>query len=400
MQKALSLFKLSLCCTFGCLYASSTQAQVTSDGTVNTQVTQNGNAVEITGGETRGSNLFHSFQEFSISTNNEAFFNNADNIANIFSRVTGGNISSIDGLIRANDTNLFLINPAGILFSENARLDIGGSFYGSTADSILFEDGEFNAVDNLQQPVLTINAPIGLNFRDEPGDIVNRSFAQNDLGDFTGLEVASGQTLALVGGDINFEAGEATASGGNIHLGGLVEAGIVELNEDGSLSFPQDVTLADITLNNAADVDVRGMGGGNITVDAQNLTLEGGEFGKSLIRGGIRSAINPEAQAGDVFINVTENISLNNSTIANQVASEGVGNSGNIIINTGSLELVNGGKVDASTFGTGNAGAVNITARGDVTADGEDSVGFASGITSGVNPDAEGSSGGGKYHYQ
>ena len=160
-----------------CLSASPLLAQVTSDGTVNTQVNQNGNVSEITGGETRGSNLFHSFQDFSVQTGNEAFFDNAASISNIFSRVTGGNISNIDGAIRANGSaSLFLINPAGIIFGQNARLDIGGSFYGSTASSILFEDGEFSAVDNLEQPVLTINAPIGLSFRDEPGDIVNRSF--------------------------------------------------------------------------------------------------------------------------------------------------------------------------------------------------------------------------------
>ena len=124
---------LSLC-TVGCLYATATQAQLTSDGTVNTQVNQNGNVAEITGGETRGGNLFHSFQDFSIQTGNEAFFK-------------GGNISNIDGAIRANGSaSLFLINPAGIVFGENASLNLGGSFYGSTADSILFEDGEFSAV--------------------------------------------------------------------------------------------------------------------------------------------------------------------------------------------------------------------------------------------------------------
>ncbi len=101
---------------------------------------------------------------------------NAESISNIFSRVTGRNISNIDGLIRANGSaSLFLINPAGIIFGENARLDIGGSFYGSTASSILFEDGEFSAADLANPPLLTVNAPIGLGFRDHPGDIVNRS---------------------------------------------------------------------------------------------------------------------------------------------------------------------------------------------------------------------------------
>ena len=102
MFKALSAtLKLSLF-TFACLFTTPTLAQVTTDSTVNTQVNQNGNVAEITGGESRGGNLFHSFGDFSVPTGNEAFFDNADNISNIFSRVTGGNISNIDGAIRAN----------------------------------------------------------------------------------------------------------------------------------------------------------------------------------------------------------------------------------------------------------------------------------------------------------
>jgi len=97
MKKALFFpLQVSLC-TIGYLWAtnSSIQAQVTSDGTVNTVVTPNGNVAEITGGETREGNLFHSFQDFSVGTGNEAFFDNANDISNIFSRVTGGNISNI-----------------------------------------------------------------------------------------------------------------------------------------------------------------------------------------------------------------------------------------------------------------------------------------------------------------
>ncbi|MDJ0593511.1 MAG: filamentous hemagglutinin N-terminal domain-containing protein, partial [Pleurocapsa sp. MO_226.B13] len=381
--------------SLGCLYTSPILAQITSDGTVNTLVNQNGNVAEITGGETRESNLFHSFQDFSVQTGNEAFFNNADSISNILSRVTGGNISNIDGLIRANGSaSLFLINPAGIIFGENASLDIGGSFYSSSASSILFEDGEFSAVDNLQQPLLTINAPIGLSFRDNPEEIVNRSRVENSSGVLTGLEISSGNNLAFVGGDIRFESGNATARGGNIYLGGLAEAGIVNLNQDGSLSFPQDPTLADITLTNGARVDVRGAGGGNIRVDGNNLSLAAGELGRSVILGGIAAdSTSEEAQAGDVTINVAENITLNDSAIGNQVAG-GIGNSGNITITTDSLELIDGGFVDASTLGQGDAGAVNVTATGDITADGFDSGGFPSGITSLVDTGATGDSGG------
>jgi filamentous hemagglutinin family protein len=256
--KALSLFQLSVC-TIGWLYTTSntTLAQVTTDGTVNTQVTENGNVSEITGGETRGSNLFHSFREFSVGAGNEAFFNNADSISNIFSRVTGGNISNIDGLIRANGSaSLFLINPAGIIFGEGASLDIGGSFYGSTADSILFEDGEFSAVDLENPPVLTVNAPIGLNFRDEPGDI---QIQGTNSGNFrvnpnnVSILQAEGTFLALIGGDIVLEQANLDLIGKQITLGGLTSEGIVEINGNGSLNFPTDLSsLANIKLDSSS----------------------------------------------------------------------------------------------------------------------------------------------------
>ena len=391
----LSLFPVA---TLGCLIPLTVKAQVTTDGTTSTTVNQDGNNFTIEQGDRIGDNLFHSFNEFSVPTGGSAAFNNLDSIANIFSRVTGINPSNIDGVISANGAaNLFLINPNGIIFEENARLDLGGSFFASTADSLLFEgDAEFSAVNPQAPPLLEVSIPIGARFRDNPGDIVNRSFAQNIAGDFVGLEVLAGNNLSFVGGNINFEVGMATARGGNIELGGLSEAGTVGIKEDGSLSFPEDLAKANITLTNAADIDARGAGGGNITINAQNLDLTTGEFGGSSIRAGITSdSTSAEAQAGDIAINVSENITLDESRIANQVAPEGVGNSGNITITTGSLKAINGGDIAADTFGKGNAGAVEITATEDLSFDGETSEGIRrSGVTSLVTSEAVGDAGG------
>ena len=95
MKKIISnLLPICLLTTgYFCTNTEAIQAQITPDNTVNTQVDRNGNITEITGGATRGDNLFHSFEQFSIPTGNEAFFNNAAAIENIFSRVTGGSIS-------------------------------------------------------------------------------------------------------------------------------------------------------------------------------------------------------------------------------------------------------------------------------------------------------------------
>ncbi len=385
-----------LCFLFASALISPAEAQITIDGSTNTTLTPTDNGVRIDDGSRAGDNLFHSFGEFSVPTGSEAFFNNASDIVNIFSRVTGGNISNIDGLIRANGAaNLFLINPQGIIFGNNASLQIGGSFYGSTADSILFPDGiEFRAT-NTQRPILTINAPIGLNFRDNPRSIVNRSFAINSAGDdFVGLEVAPGNNLSLVGGNINFEAGQATAFGGNIQLGGLSDAGTVTLNNDGSLSFPEDVAKADIILSNFSDIDVTGTGGGSITINGRNVSLSAGDFGSSFIRAGITAdSTSAGAASGDITIDATDNVIVDESFISNAVESFAVGNAGVVSIDTTNLTLTNGGQIGSNIFGEGNGGTVTINAKDTISVDRESGLGFGSLISSSVQPNAVGNAG-------
>ena len=388
--KLYSVVTTSTVLAFG--YLIPVSAQVIPDGTTSTTVDVDGT---INNGNRAGGNLFHSFQEFSVPNGGRAFFNNSLDIINIFSRVTGGNISTIDGLLGANGTaNLFLINPAGIIFGEGARLDIGGSFYGSTADSIIFPDGEFSALDTDNPPLITINAPLGLGIRDNPADIVNRSFVQNTAGDFVGLEVTLGNTITLVGGNINFEAGEATASGGRIELGGLSTAGTVTINGDGTLNFPEDVPRADITLSNAADVDVRGTDGGSITINARNLNLEGGGFGGSFISAGILDNSGfGGAQAGNININATGAVNLSGTSIIRNRVNEGAtGNSGDINVTAKSLTLTEGSSFSTSTFGQGNAGNVSIDVDGEVLISGNSQGSFST-IFSNTNSETIGNAG-------
>ena len=328
-------------------------AQVTPDTSgINTQVNQNGGVAEITGGQTRGGNLFHSFQDFSIPTQNEAFFNNANDVSNIFSRVTGGNISNIDGAIRANGSaNLFLINPAGIIFGENARLDIGGSFYGSSASSILFEDGEFSAVDNLNEPVLTINAPIGLGFRDNPGDIALTPGSE--------LGISSTKTFALVGGNVSFDDGfifpsDLTLPGFNLELGGLTEAGTVGITEEGSLSFPENVARGDVSLTNGSVVIFSSAGGGSLSIDARNFELNSNSQIASAVSSSPNSTNN---QSGDIAIDATENVVIDGANseqvfIVNNVFTTESGRAGKIAISGKNISLVNGGFISSTIANT------------------------------------------------
>ena len=179
-------------------------------------------ADRIDGGAIRDSNLFHSFQEFNIGDLQRVFFANPEGINNIFSRVTGSNLSEILGTLGVNgNANLFFINPNGIIFGENASLDLGGSFAASTADAIQFGDrGFFSATEPETPPLLTIN-PSALFFNQiTPSPIVNRSVAPagEDLTGFSlfGLRVPNGQSLVLAGGEITVDGGEIQALGGQV----------------------------------------------------------------------------------------------------------------------------------------------------------------------------------------
>ncbi|MDB9514378.1 filamentous hemagglutinin N-terminal domain-containing protein [Kamptonema animale CS-326] len=117
------------------------------DGT-GTTVTPDGDRFNITGGQTSkdGANLFHSFQQFGLSEGQIANFISNPAIRNILGRVVGGNSSLINGLIQltGGNSNLFLINPAGIIFGSNASLNVSAAFTATTATNIGFDSGWFN----------------------------------------------------------------------------------------------------------------------------------------------------------------------------------------------------------------------------------------------------------------
>ena len=351
--------------------------KISSDGTTNTNVNQTGNVFEITGGAEAGNNLFHSFQEFSVPTGNEAFFNNADAIDNIISRVTGGSISNIDGLIHANGgANLFLINPAGIVFGRNASLNISGSFLGSTADSIIFPEGEFSATDTQSPPLLTINAPIGLRLGNNPGKITNSSQASLDgaVNGFdlfgipvpAGLQTLPGQTLALVGGEINFENGNVSAPGGRIELGSIAGNSVVSimpLEQGFTLGYEEVSGFQDIQLSQFSVIDTTDLTGstsGAINLQGKQIALTDASAIFSINFG--------DESGGEIAISASEFIEIirddaNVFTIASQ---DGAGAAGNIIVNTNDLSLVDGGVIASFPSPTAPSGDININASNSI----------------------------------
>ncbi|HBE19517.1 MAG TPA: hypothetical protein DDW51_18390 [Cyanobacteria bacterium UBA11367] len=193
-------------------------AQITPDNTLGTEnsiVTPNVNirglpADLIEGGATRGAALFQSFQEFNVGNGQRVYFANPTGIENIFSRVTGTDISDILGTLGVNGgANLFFLNPNGIIFGENAALDVRGSFVASTADCLVFGNlFNFSATNPEAPPLLTVNVTPGLQYgANSQGTISNAG------------NLSVGQNLTLSAHRLNLQG--KVEAGGDLTLRGL-----------------------------------------------------------------------------------------------------------------------------------------------------------------------------------
>ncbi len=194
-----------------CFSAIPASAQITPDQTLGTEsssvspnTTVRGFPADlIQGGATRGVNLFHSFSQFNVRDGQRVYFANPIAIETILSRVTGADPSRILGTLGVNGTaNLFLINPNGIIFGSNSRLDVAGSFLASTANSFKFPDGsEFSATNPQAPPLLTMNITPGLQYG------TNHQATIATTGNLT-----AGKDLTLAAGNLDLQ-GQLQAGG-------------------------------------------------------------------------------------------------------------------------------------------------------------------------------------------
>jgi len=376
----------------------------------------------IDGGATRGASLFHSFGEFNIGQGRGAYFGNPSGITNIFSRVTGRNPSNILGTLGVlGNANLFLINPKGIVFGPQARLDVRGSFLASTADSIVFKNGvEFSSANPQGASLLTVNIPVGLRFRENPGAIVNASSVSQVIEGRTipvGLAATPGQTLALVGGDVIFNNGFASAVSGNIQLGSVASPGAVSFNitpQGLGLDYTNVAKFGNIELSGLSGVTASGPGGGaialrggNVTVrdrsrlvsdtigsmDGRGIKIEAARF-SLLDQAFVGSITSGSGAGGPIEVRTSENIELKGigfedfrRRILDPTAAQkpgditerqssittgtlGAGPAGEIGLDTKRLTIRDGLAILNPTVGTGDGGSVTIRASESVEING------------------------------
>ena len=257
-------------------------AEVVTDGTLGVGQSLTGPAYSITAdlGQMRGANLFHSFSFFNVltlpdGTVESATFSGPNTVSNIISRVTGGTTSTIDGALNSTipGANLYLINPSGVIFGENASLDVTGSFHASTASYLVLSDGGRFDATTPANSVLTSAPPSAFGFLDGPAGI-----SVTD----TRLQVEPGKTLSLVGGDITTQDALLYAPGGTVQVASVASAGEVGV----------DVSTLDVdTYGQMGTIDVSHPGSlGSRFVPGVgfvgNVDASGDDGGTVVIRGG------------------------------------------------------------------------------------------------------------------
>ena len=409
------------------IHGSIVNAEIVTDGTVGSAGAISGPAYNISAtlGQQSGTNLLHSFSSFNIATGESANFSGPASIQNIISRVTGNTLSSIDGAINSsvNGANLWLINPNGIIFGDNASLNVSGSFHASTADYVLLDDGSHYQVgQNSNLNLLTAN-PVGFGFLSQ----TPAHLAVNNAD----LSVAPGQTLSFVGGAVDFDGASLQASDGRINVASLGSPGEVSFTTpankaDSGINVSNNTTVSSITLVDTT-LDVSGDGGGDIyivggeffldptsTISNDTVNTDGGVIhitGTDIVLNeGIVSATtngagagadiffqgnnltvnnntspptftglvtrvntNGLADSGNIFIDMTDTVSVEREGV---IRSQGRGNSkgGDININAANLQVISGGKIFTdTTFNGGSSGNININTSNSVRVSGSNS---------------------------
>ena len=398
-----SLICASLLLSFG--VASNTWAGATFDGTMgsNTSTLSGDFTVTESDGTLAGSNLFHSFSDFSINAGESATFTGTSPINNVVSRVTGTEASTFNGALTSAITgaNFYFMNPNGIIFKEGASINVDGSFYATTSDYVgLGDDGIFNADSNTTS-TLTSSPPTSFGFLDN--NVGKITLQGTQLLKYVNYTQPDNATFSLISGDISIEQASADSTtllsgfgvpgstgsfialpGNRFELVSVASAGEVVSLSGGGYDLSSFETLGNISIT-----------GGSI-IDSNDVYIRGGNvvINDSMIAPGYSNLLLglPKASGGTIDIAATEQFSITGTTpiqtfAAPYIPRPGGGSflsgittfSGNAVVG-GSLAIVNSDAVDINISGsqisvTGAAGIMSTRlgpgAAGDIIISGD-----------------------------
>lgn len=366
-------------------------------------------------GQRAGQNLFHSFSRFDLASNETAVYQGDPGIRNLVTTITGDR-STINGRISSEipGADLFLINPNGIVFGENATVDLSGALTVSTADELIFSDGQTWPSTGAPPAILSVADPVGFGFLDAPAPI--RIVGSR-------IRMPRDTALSLVGGDIDL-VGDRTDGGGalvfvpsgRLDLVSLASAGRVFLEEAG-VRLEGDPARGNIRIVDEFSVTTGGLdgevlddlrnpippalGAGPIFVLADDLLIRDAD---------LRTLTVTDQAASDIAIDLTGDLTIEGGTGAratgifadtgyrevfipgarqelrrftwpgvtilevdliggefSAVRFRATGDAGAVRIAARNVSLLNGGKITARSEFSGDAGRVEIDFRDTMT---------------------------------
>jgi len=338
-------------------------AEVILDGSLGSSAQVNGPDYNISSdmGKQEGANLFHSFSQFNINQGENATFTGPASISNIISRVTGGENSLIDGSLGSDiaGANLYLINPAGIMFGPNASLNVDGSFHATTADYVsLGDEGRFDAQQS-SNTILSSAVPSAFGFvNNESGNIS----VQADE-----FDVKVGETISLIGGDIEIGNGAAIrAPSGRVDIASVTSIGEVKALAD-DLDTSSFDTLGEISIKGGV-IDTSGNPGGSVyirggrfVIDQRSLSFSENVATYSGITSATLGEKNHTGKAID--IRVTGEMAVTGAELSG--SSLGTGDGGDVFIQADSLKLHGGVDSEETPIGVSSVIAARVFSEGD-----------------------------------
>jgi len=322
-------------------------ADIITDGSLGIHQALIGDTLVIpeTLGRRKGTNLFHSFTAFNLSAQQTATFTGAADIQHVIARVTGDTVSVINGQLRSTlpNADIYLLNPNGIQFGEQAQLAVQGAFYASTASHLSLADGGQVAITSPEDSVLTATAPVAFGFLNDPAGIAINNSA---------LQVPTGALLYFGGGAIQLQAATLQANAGQLVIAAE------QLRLDNSTLAASTVTLTGetLTIENGSIIN-SDAAEGQITLQAEQVINVQGINANSGVGSTILGSGGSELHITTPSLNVREGGVIQTATFGNR------GQAGDMFITTQRLQISQLSSISALTLGTGQGGAIHINSH-------------------------------------
>jgi filamentous hemagglutinin family protein len=331
-------------------------------------------------GKVEGNNLFHSFDTFDLVQGESATFSGPANIRNILARVTGGSPTFIDGTINSSiaGANLYFLNPAGVMFGANAAINVTGSFVVSTAGYANFDDGTsfyagtHHSINDAGLSSASVSAFGFLSSAPQPISFVGSH-----------LTTKSGQGLHVIAGDINLDGASLSAPAATLTFFSAGQSGEVPF----SLAHPGAayattafMKLGSVSLTNLSSAGIDGAGGGSVVIRGGRMVVDHSKISSNNFGPVIGGAISVQADqltlshagvinsdsfggaaAGNVHVEVAQNLEVSGTGSQISANTESSGNGGVVTVHSNAIDL-NGGDIFANTDSIGHGGTVQVNA--------------------------------------